>query len=141
MRHDLLVGLNGRPAAICASEAGCRGSTAPSTRLEEFRALARPGLLILLKSPVDYLLRSIGDRQRNEEKAGSDEISDGLSRLVRALNARYDTFVDNARSTWWYRGPALEIDVSQIDFVSNVRHLIAVYEGVEQLLVPKEFRG
>ena len=31
-------------------------------------------------------------------------------------------------------GPVLEIDVSRIDFVSNVRHLIAVYEGIETLL-------
>ena len=111
-------------------------------RLEgEFRALARPGLVILLKSPVDYLLRNIRERQRDEEKSATAEIPEGLSRLVRALNARYDTFVDNVRSTGWYRGPVLEIDVSQIDFVSNVRHLIAVYEGIEQLLVPKEFRG
>jgi hypothetical protein len=35
----------------------------------------------------------------------------------------------------------LEIDVSQIDFVSNVRHLIAVHKGIEELLVPKEFRA
>ena len=108
---------------------------------EEFRALARPGLLILLKSPVDTLLGNIRDRQRDEEKAGSDEIPEGLSRLVRALNARYDDFVAKIRSTGWYRGPVLEIDVSQIDFVSNVRHLIAVYEGIEALLVPKEFRA
>lgn len=111
-------------------------------RLEdEFRALARPGLMIVLKSPVDYLLRNIRDRQRDEEKAGSDEIPEGLSRLVRALNGRYDALVANVRSTGWYRGPVLEIDVSEIDFVSNVRHLIAVYEGIEALLVPKEFRG
>ena len=38
-------------------------------------------------------------------------------------------------------GPVLEIDVSHIDFVSNVRHLIAVYEGIERLPVPREFRG
>jgi deoxyadenosine/deoxycytidine kinase len=111
-------------------------------RLEgEFRALARPGLVILLKSPVDYLLRNIRERQRDEEKSATAEIPEGLSRLVRALNARYDAFVANVRSTGWYRGPVLEIDVSAIDFVSNVRHLIAVYEGIEQLLVPKEFRG
>ena len=108
---------------------------------EEFRALARPGLVILLKSPVDTLLGNIRDRQRDEEQLGSDEIPEGLSRLVRALNGRYDDFVAKIRSTGWYRGPVLEIDVSQIDFVSNVRHLIAVYEGIEQLLVPKEFRG
>jgi deoxyadenosine/deoxycytidine kinase len=108
---------------------------------EEFRALARPGLVILLKSPVDYLLRNIRERQRDEEKSATAEIPEGLSRLVRALNARYDAFVGNVRSTGWYRGPVLEIDVSEIDFVSNVRHLIAVYEGIEQSLVPKEFRG
>ncbi len=111
-------------------------------RLEdEFRALARPGLVILVKSPVETLLSNIRDRQRDEEKAGSDEIPEGLVRLVRALNGRYDEFVGNLRSTGWYRGPVLEIDVSEIDFVSNVRHLIAVYEGIEALLVPKEFRA
>ena len=108
---------------------------------EEFRALARPGLVILLKSPVETLLGNIRDRQRDEEKSGSEEIPEGLSRLVRALNGRYDDFVAKIRSTGWYRGPVLEIDVSKIDFVSNVRHLIAVYEGIETLLVPKEFRG
>jgi deoxyadenosine/deoxycytidine kinase len=108
---------------------------------EEFRALSRPGLVILLKGPVDALLRNIGDRQRDEERATGDDLPEGLVRLVRALNARYDAFVDNIRSTGWYRGPVLEIDVSQIDFVSNVRHLIAVYEGIERLLVPREFRG
>lgn len=35
----------------------------------------------------------------------------------------------------------LVIDVSEIDFVSNVRHLIAVYEGIESLLVPKDFKA
>jgi deoxyadenosine/deoxycytidine kinase len=109
---------------------------------EEFRALARPGLVILLKSPVDYLLRNIRDRQRGEEQGDANgEVPEGLARLVRALNGRYDEFVPNIRSTGWYRGPVLEIDVSEIDFVSNVRHLIAVYEGIEQLLVPREFRG
>jgi deoxyadenosine/deoxycytidine kinase len=115
-------------------------------RLEqEFRALQRPGLLILLKSPLDYLLRNISDRQRDEERstgqAGRGEIPEGLLRLVKALNVRYDEFVAKARASGWYRGPVLVIDVSQIDFVANVRHLIAVYEGIEQLLVPKEFRG
>lgn len=109
---------------------------------EEFRALARPGLVILLKSPVEYLLRNIRDRQRGEEQGDAEgEVPEGLARLVRALNGRYDEFVPNIRSTGWYRGPVLEIDVSEIDFVSNVRHLIAVYEGIEQLLVPREFRG
>ncbi len=109
---------------------------------DEFRALARPGLVILLKSPVDYLLRNIRDRQRGEEQGDAEgEVPEGLARLVRALNGRYDEFVPNIRSTGWYRGPVLEIDVSEIDFVSNVRHLIAVYEGIERLLVPKEFRA
>lgn len=108
---------------------------------DEFRALARPGLVILLKSPVDYLLRNIRDRQRDEEKSNDAEVPEGLARLVRALNGRYDEFVPNIRSTGWYRGPVLEIDVSEIDFVSNVRHLIAVYEGIERLLVPREFRA
>ena len=107
----------------------------------EFRLLTQPGLMILLKSPVEYLLRNIRDRQRDEEKSNAENIPEGLSRLVRALNPRYDEFVTNLRSTGWYRGPMLVIDVSEIDFVSNVRHLIAVYEGIEALLVPKEFRA
>lgn len=107
---------------------------------EEFRPLVRPGLLVILKSPVDNLLRNIRDRQRDEEGGGED-LPEGLVRLVRALNPRYDDFVSNLRAGGWYHGPVLEIDVSRIDFVSNVRHLIAVYEGIEQLLVPREFRG
>ena len=107
----------------------------------EFRPLVQPGLLVLLKSPVKSLLRNIRERQRDEEKTHADEIPEGLSRLVRALNRRYDEFVENLRESGWYRGPVLVIDVSEIDFVSNVRHLIAVYEGVETLLVPKEFKG
>ena len=111
-------------------------------RLEnEFRPLVRPGLMILLRSPVEYLLRNIRERQRDEEKSGSDQIPEGLSRLVRALNPRYDALVANLRATGWYDGPVLVIDVSKIDFVSNVRHLIAVYEGIEALLVPKDFRA
>lgn len=108
---------------------------------EEFRPLVRPGLLVILKSPVENLVRNILDRQRGEEGGVENEVPEGLLRLVRALNPRYDEFVDNLRASGWYRGPVLEIDVSKIDFVSNVRHLIAVYEGIEQLLVPKEFRG
>ncbi len=108
---------------------------------EEFRPLVRPGLLVILKSPVDNLVRNIRDRQRDEESAGDAEVPEGLLRLVRALNPRYEEFVPNLRASGWYRGPVLEIDVSKIDFVSNVRHLIAVYEGIESLLVPKEFRG
>jgi deoxyadenosine/deoxycytidine kinase len=111
-------------------------------RLEsEFRPLVMPGLVVLLKSPVDYLLRNIRDRQRDEEQTHTDEIPEGLSRLVRALNPRYDALVAKLRESGWYQGPVLVIDVSKIDFVSNVRHLIAVYEGIESLLVPKEFRA
>ncbi len=110
-------------------------------RLEaEFRSLVRPGLLVLLTSPVEALLRNIRERQRDEEQGRADAIPEGLSRLVRALNPRYDALVKNLRDSGWYRGPVLVIDVSRIDFVSNVRHLIAVYEGIETLLVPKEFR-
>ncbi|MBM3908823.1 MAG: deoxynucleoside kinase [Gemmatimonadetes bacterium] len=107
---------------------------------EEFRPLVRPGLLVILKSPVENLLRNISDRQRDEEGGGT-ELPEGLVRLVRALNPRYDAFVSNLRASGWYDGPVLEIDVSRIDFVSNVRHLIAVYEGIEKLLVPAEFRA
>ncbi len=106
---------------------------------EEFRPLVRPGLLVILKSPVENLLRNIRDRQRDEEHGG-DDLPEGLVRLVRALNPRYDAFVDHLRADGWYDGPVLEIDVSRIDFVSNVRHLIAVYEGIEKLIVPAEFR-
>jgi len=107
----------------------------------EFRSLVRPGLLVLLKSPVEYLLRNIRERQRDEEQTHADEIPEGLSRLVRALNPRYDELVQKLREGDWYGGPVLVIDVSKIDFVSNVRHLIAVYEGIETLLVPKDFRA
>lgn len=106
----------------------------------EFRPLVRPGLLVLLKSPVEYLLQNIRERQRNEEQTATAEVPEGLSRLVRALNPRYEGFVAKVRESGWYEGPVLEIDVSKIDFVSNVRHLIAVYEGIEALLVPKDFR-
>jgi len=110
-------------------------------RLEsEFRPLVRPGLVILLRSPVEYLLRNIRERRRDEEKTHADEIPEGLMRLVRALNPRYEALVANLQAGDWYAGPVLVIDVSKIDFVSNVRHLIAVYEGIETLLVPKEFR-
>ena len=111
-------------------------------RLEsEFRSLVRPGLLILLTSPVEYLLRNIRERQRDEEATSPDDLPEGLTRLVRALNTRYDGFVGKLRESGWYDGPVLVIDVSQIDFVSNVRHLIAVYEGIEALLVPKDFKA
>ena len=109
---------------------------------DEFRPLVRPGLLVLLKSPVDYLLRNIRDRQRDEEGGRhADDVPEGLRRLVKALNRRYDHLVGKLRESGWYDGPVLVIDVSKIDFVSNVRHLIAVYEGIEALLVPKEFKA
>ena len=107
----------------------------------EFRPLVQPGLLILLQSPVDYLVRNIRERRRDEEKTGGDHIPEGLMRLVRALNPRYEALVANLEASGWYTGPVLTIDVSKIDFVSNVRHLIAVYEGIETLLVQKEFRA
>jgi deoxyadenosine/deoxycytidine kinase len=106
----------------------------------EFRPLVQPGLMVLLKSPVEYLLRNIRDRRRDEEQMHADDIPEGLSRLVRALNPRYEALVSNLKEAGWYSGPVLVIDVSRIDFVANVRHLIAVYEGIEALLVPKEFR-
>jgi deoxyadenosine/deoxycytidine kinase len=107
-------------------------------RLEsEFRPLVQPGLVVLLRSPVEYLLRNIRERRRDEEQARSDEIPEGLARLVRALNPRYDALVSNLQAAGWYSGPVLVIDVSKIDFVANVRHLIAVYEGIEALLVPR----
>jgi len=59
----------------------------------------RDGLLVLLKSPVDYLLRNIRDRRRDEEQADADEIPEGLLRLVRALNVRYDTFVEQLKKS------------------------------------------
>ena len=107
----------------------------------EFRSLVRPGLLVLLKSPGEYLLNNIRERQRDEEQAPDTDLPEGLMRLVRALNPRYDGFVNRLRESGWYDGPVLEIDVSRIDFVSNVRHLIAVYEGIEALLIPRESRG
>ncbi len=107
-------------------------------RLEsEFRPLKSPGLLVLLTSPVECLLRNIRDRRRDEEQSEAEEIPEGLTRLVRALNRRYDEFIGLLRESGWYAGPVLVIDVSKIDFVSNVRHLIAVYEGIEALLVPR----
>lgn len=107
----------------------------------EFKPLTQPSLMILLYGPLEYLFQNVKERQRDEEKIsyGADGIPEGLSRLIRALNKRYDEFVGVLRSTGWYAGPVLKIDVSKIDFVSNVRHLIAVYEGIERLLMPKEF--
>lgn len=107
-------------------------------RLEdEFKKLVQPSLMIFLYGPVDYLFKNIRERQREEEKGvsyGADDIPEGLSRLVKALNVRYDDFVEMLRKTGWYTGPVLKIDVSKIDFVSNVRHLIAVYEGIEKTI-------
>jgi deoxyadenosine/deoxycytidine kinase len=107
-------------------------------RLEtEFRPLTQPNLLVVLHGPLDYLFQNVRERQRSEEQKeneGSD-IPEGLSRLVTALNKRYDAFVDTLHKTNWYNGPVLKIDVSKIDFISNVRHLIAVYEGIEKLLM------
>lgn len=109
----------------------------------EFRALPPSNLLIVLHGPLESLFQNIRERQRGEEQGvcASDEeaIPEGLSRLVRALNKRYDEFVSVLGKTGWYSGPVLKIDVSKIDFVSKVRHLIAVYEGIERLLVPSGF--
>lgn len=108
-------------------------------RLEnEFKPLTQPSLVVLLHGPVEYLFQNVRERERTEEKGGpvkSDDIPEGLARLVKALNKRYDNFINVLRETGWYRGPVLKIDVSKIDFVSNVRHLIAVYEGIAKLLV------
>lgn len=113
-------------------------------RLEgEFRSLPQPHLLILLSGPMDYFFQNIRERQRDEERGGGEgrevDIPEGLTRLVKALNTRYDEFVAVLRKSNWYTGPVLTIDVSRIDFVSKIRHLIAVYEGIEQLLVPADF--
>jgi deoxyadenosine/deoxycytidine kinase len=110
----------------------------------EFRPLARPDLIIALHAPVEYLFQNVRDRERTEERAssyGADGVPEGLSRLIRNLNKRYDAFVQVLEDTNWYDGPVLKIDVSKIDFVSNVRHLIAVFEGVEKLIVPPDFHG
>jgi len=53
---------------------------------------------------------------------------------VTALQTRYREMIPVLRETGWHTGPVLRVDVSKIDFVSNVRHLIAVYEGIEKLL-------
>lgn len=113
-------------------------------RLEnEFRSLPRPNLMIMTHGPIEYLFQNIGERQRDEEKDNGGNVNaaipEGLARLVRALNTRYDEICGILNKTGWYTGPVLKVDVSKIDFISNVRHLIAVYEGIEQLLVPKDF--
>ena len=107
-------------------------------RLEsEFKQLVQPSLLIILHGPTDAFFRNILDRERSEEKdAKADvQVPEGLSRLVKALNNRYGTFVDTLSQVGWYNGPVLKIDISKIDFVSNIRHLIAVYEGIEKLVI------
>lgn len=111
-------------------------------RLEgEFRSLPSPSLLISLHGPLEYLFQNIRERRRDEEGGRCEdkdaELPQGISRLVRALNGRYDSFADVLRESGWYSGPVLKIDVSKIDFVSKVRHLIAVYEGIEKLLMPE----
>lgn len=114
-------------------------------RLEkEFKALPQPDLLVLLTGPVEELLKNIRERERREEKpddkTANNDLPEGLVRLVRALDRHYNQFIDTLRKTGWFLGPALVIDVSKIDFVSNVRHLIAVFEAIEKLLVPREFK-
>jgi deoxyadenosine/deoxycytidine kinase len=103
---------------------------------EEFRPLPQSSLLILLEGPTDYIFQNIRERQRDEEKTGQDgaEIPEGLVRLVEALQSRYRDFIPTLREHGWHDGPVLRVDVSRIDFVANVRHLIAVYEGIEKAL-------
>lgn len=104
---------------------------------DEFKQLTKPSLMILLHAPVDYLLQNIRERSRQEDvdhSTKNDGIPEGLSRLVKSLNIRYDKFIDVLSQTGWHTGPVLKVDVSKIDFVSNVRHLIAVYEGIEKLI-------
>ncbi|MDO8526469.1 MAG: deoxynucleoside kinase [Deltaproteobacteria bacterium] len=102
----------------------------------DFDPLKKPDLMILLHGPVEMLLDNIRERERKEElKSGEkQELPEGLVRLVRALNQRYGAFTDVLQRNNSYTGPVLNIDVSKIDFVSNVRHLIAVFEGIETLL-------
>jgi len=104
---------------------------------EEFKQVKQPDLMIILEAPTEYLFQNIRERNRNEEKdttQTTEDIPEGLRRLVTNLNKRYDEFINVLAKNNWYNGPVLRVDVSKIDFVSNVRHLIAVYEGVEKLL-------
>ncbi len=108
---------------------------------EEFRPLVQPSLLVLLEAPRDYIFQNIRERQRAEEKeapgdahGAEGDLPEGLTRLVTALQIRYREMIPVLRETGWHTGPVLRVDVSKIDFVSNVRHLIAVYEGIEKLL-------
>ena len=104
------------------------------TRLKkDFASLPKPNLMVFLHGPSDVLLENIRERQRAEE-LGAKDLPDGLVRLVKALDQRYRNFVPMVKANGWYDGPVLSIDVSKIDFVSNVRHLIAVFEGIEKLL-------
>lgn len=105
----------------------------------DFQGLPRPDLLILLHGPVAQLLDNIRERERREEVV-TEELPEGLVRLVKALEQRYQKIVEVLGETGWYQGPVIAIDVSKIDFVSNVRHLIACYEGIEKILVPQDFR-
>lgn len=103
-------------------------------RLEnEFRHLHRPTLLIILHGPLEYLIQNVRERERYEEREG-DSLPEGLMRLIKALQPRYQMFVPTLKRHGWLNCPVLRIDVSKIDFVSNVRHLIAVYEGIERLV-------
>lgn len=104
---------------------------------KEFKQLLQPSLMIILHGPVEVFFQNIKDRQRSDEKhvEKDDELPEGLYRLVHALNLRYNNFVHTLRETNWYHGPVLRIDISKIDFVSNVRHLIAVFEGIEKLII------
>lgn len=109
---------------------------------QDFANLPKPDLMVFLHGPSEALLENIRERQRAEEIEAmvrqahhvQPELPDGLVRLVKALDHRYNLFMNVVQETKWYRGPVLSIDVSKIDFVSNVRHLIAVFEGIEKLL-------
>lgn len=110
---------------------------------KDFDPLPRPNLMIFLHGPAEILLNNIRERQRKEELSSEkqQDLPEGLVRLVRALDSRYSQFVGVLNETGWYKGPVLSIDVTKIDFVSNVRHLIAVFEGIEKLIVPKDFKA
>ncbi|OGQ44973.1 MAG: hypothetical protein A3H42_03455 [Deltaproteobacteria bacterium RIFCSPLOWO2_02_FULL_46_8] len=103
---------------------------------KDFETLPRPDLMILLHGPIEMMLSNIRERERKEELTDDhqEDLPEGLVRLVKALDKRYADFIAILRENEWYTGPVLKIDVSKIDFVSNVRHLIAVFEGVEKLL-------
>lgn len=104
---------------------------------KDFTDLPKPDLMILLHGSVEMMLGNIRERERKEETfsdAKKEALPEGLVRLVRALDRRYKNFIGILKETGWYDGPLLTIDVSKIDFVSNVRHLIAVFEGVEKAL-------